>query len=259
MKLNSGSNSVKHAEKMMWHRHHYHWCPMTFQKDLALISFISMGKSTSSPSAKKSNFWEVVRLHKTTAQSVINKLKQHFGRYGIPDVIISDNGPPFSSRDFDDFIRQWESTTTPSPHTTVRQMERQSNQPRKCWRNALLLVKMKIWLYSTYATHQPKELIPVQYRDFWDGEQRQSYQHLNVFFNSKDLRANMRWSNYGWIKKDKPNTTTPQLKIFLHSHKETLCGWNLPTRWRSLEKSSSPTQIRWAILWNPALWQALPT
>ncbi|XP_038055804.1 uncharacterized protein K02A2.6-like [Patiria miniata] len=55
----------------------------------------------------KSNFWEVDRLHSTTARSVIGKLKHHFGRYGIPDIIVSDNGPPFSSKDFGDFTRKW--------------------------------------------------------------------------------------------------------------------------------------------------------
>ena len=53
-----------------------------------------------------SNFWEVDRLHSTTARSVTAKLKHHFSRYGIPDTIISDNGPPFSSKDFDDFTRK---------------------------------------------------------------------------------------------------------------------------------------------------------
>ena len=49
---------------------------------------------------------DLMKLHKTTAESVIGKLKHHHGGYGIPDIIVNDNGPPFSSQDFDDFTRQ---------------------------------------------------------------------------------------------------------------------------------------------------------
>ncbi|XP_011674436.2 uncharacterized protein K02A2.6-like [Strongylocentrotus purpuratus] len=66
-----------------------------------------------------SNFWEIDKLYKSTATSVINKLKVHFGRYGIPDIIISDNGPPFSSREFGTFIKEWGITYNPiSPYNS---------------------------------------------------------------------------------------------------------------------------------------------
>ncbi|XP_014664331.1 PREDICTED: uncharacterized protein K02A2.6-like [Priapulus caudatus] len=54
----------------------------------------------------RSNFWEVDRLYKSTAKSVINKLTNHFARYVIPDKMVSDNGPPFSSREFASFIKR---------------------------------------------------------------------------------------------------------------------------------------------------------
>ena len=38
---------------------------------------------------------------------VIAKSKVHFARYGIPDVVISDNGPQFSSIEFQNFAHQW--------------------------------------------------------------------------------------------------------------------------------------------------------
>ena len=40
-----------------------------------------------------SNFWEVDRLPNTKASTTILKLKSHFACYGIPDQVISDNGP----------------------------------------------------------------------------------------------------------------------------------------------------------------------
>ena len=55
-----------------------------------------------------SNFWEVDRLPNTKAITTILKLKSHFARYGIPDQVISDNGPQFSSKEFADFARAWD-------------------------------------------------------------------------------------------------------------------------------------------------------
>ena len=45
-----------------------------------------------------SDFFEVDRLYSTAATSVIHKLKTHFARYGIPNTVMSDGGPPFDSR-----------------------------------------------------------------------------------------------------------------------------------------------------------------
>ena len=41
---------------------------------------------------------------------MIKKLKAHFARHGIPDVVVSDNGPQFSSEGFLGFSRNWEFT-----------------------------------------------------------------------------------------------------------------------------------------------------
>ena len=55
-----------------------------------------------------SNFWEIDMLKTTESQAVIKKIKAHFARYGIPDTVISDNGPQFSSHTFKEFADQWE-------------------------------------------------------------------------------------------------------------------------------------------------------
>lgn len=39
---------------------------------------------------------------------MIEKLKAHFARHGIPDVVISDNGPQFTSQQFRKFSNDWE-------------------------------------------------------------------------------------------------------------------------------------------------------
>ena len=52
-----------------------------------------------------SNFWEIDRLQDTKASTCVKKLKSHFARNGIPDVVISDNGPQFTSSEFAQFRR----------------------------------------------------------------------------------------------------------------------------------------------------------
>ena len=47
-----------------------------------------------------SNFFEVDRLYSTTTAAVRAKLSAHFARYGVLEVVISDNGPQFSSDEF---------------------------------------------------------------------------------------------------------------------------------------------------------------
>lgn len=55
-----------------------------------------------------SNFWELDYLLDTRSTTVIHKLKAHFARHGIPDVVISDNGSQYASEEFKRFSRQWE-------------------------------------------------------------------------------------------------------------------------------------------------------
>ena len=39
---------------------------------------------------------------------VIKKLKAHFARHGIPEQLVTDNGPQFTSRDFLKFSKEWD-------------------------------------------------------------------------------------------------------------------------------------------------------
>ncbi|CAB3252663.1 unnamed protein product [Arctia plantaginis] len=54
-----------------------------------------------------SKFIELAQLNSSTSENVINKLKTIFGRQGIPETVMSDNGPEFSSLAFSDFARNW--------------------------------------------------------------------------------------------------------------------------------------------------------
>ena len=54
-----------------------------------------------------SNFWEVARMDSLTSQPIIQKLKLHFARHGIPDTAMSDNGPQYVSAEFSRFSQNW--------------------------------------------------------------------------------------------------------------------------------------------------------
>ena len=54
-----------------------------------------------------SKFFEIDYLNEVTSTDVIGKLKQHFARYGIPEIVYSDNGPQFASGHFKKFCREW--------------------------------------------------------------------------------------------------------------------------------------------------------
>ena len=55
-----------------------------------------------------SNFFEVDRLYTKTSKEVIGKLKAHLARHGIPDKVVSDNGPQFTSDAFQKFVDAYE-------------------------------------------------------------------------------------------------------------------------------------------------------
>lgn len=69
-----------------------------------------------------SDFWEVDKLSNVTSKTVINCSKVHFSRYGVPDVVVSDNGGQFDSDEFREFARDWE-----FEHVTTSPYHSQSN------------------------------------------------------------------------------------------------------------------------------------
>ena len=54
-----------------------------------------------------SQFIEVDFLHSLLSSEIIGKLKGNFARHGIPEILISDNGPQYSSIEFKRFCQQW--------------------------------------------------------------------------------------------------------------------------------------------------------
>ena len=64
-----------------------------------------------------SNFIEVESLPTTTTRAVCKALKVMFASYGVPDTLVTDNGPQFSSAEFVTFTKVWSfEHSTSSPH-----------------------------------------------------------------------------------------------------------------------------------------------
>ena len=64
-----------------------------------------------------SDFFELDHLRSTSSVYVIKKLKGHFARHGIPEQLVTDNGPQFVSHDFLKFSKEWDfEHRTRSPH-----------------------------------------------------------------------------------------------------------------------------------------------
>ncbi|KAK9532896.1 hypothetical protein VZT92_010259 [Zoarces viviparus] len=64
-----------------------------------------------------SRLLEILQLPSTTSAQVIQRLKTVFARFGIPDEVVSDNGPKFSSAELKEFARQLDfKHCTSSPH-----------------------------------------------------------------------------------------------------------------------------------------------
>ena len=54
-----------------------------------------------------SNFFEVDRLSNKRGPEVIHKLKKLISLFGIPDIVMSDNGPPFNGAEFRNFAIEY--------------------------------------------------------------------------------------------------------------------------------------------------------
>ena len=53
-----------------------------------------------------SNWPEVITVSSTTSQKTIDVLRSLFAHYGIPEQLVSDNGPQFTSEEFSQFMQQ---------------------------------------------------------------------------------------------------------------------------------------------------------
>ncbi len=69
-----------------------------------------------------SSYFEINKLSSTSSRTVIDVCKEHFSRHGIPEEVISDNGPQYASATFHQFSQDWQ-----FKHTLVSPRYPQSN------------------------------------------------------------------------------------------------------------------------------------
>ena len=64
-----------------------------------------------------SRYPEVYKLTSTTSDAIIKPLESILARHGVPEVLQSDNGPQFASREFQEFTKRYGfQHNTSSPH-----------------------------------------------------------------------------------------------------------------------------------------------
>ena len=115
-----------------------------------------------------SNFFEIDRLYDTNSKSIINKLKGHFARYGIPDCLVSDNGPQFTSEAFRKFTKTWGIKHTPSsPHNSKGdgKVESAVKTAKYMLKRLTKLKKTSTWHCSIYVILQRSDMTTVQFKD----------------------------------------------------------------------------------------------
>ena len=61
------------------------------------------------------------KLDTTDSRTVIEKLKMQISRHGIPEIVISDNGPQYASAEFAKFASDWHFQHI---HTSTRNPQR---------------------------------------------------------------------------------------------------------------------------------------
>lgn len=86
-----------------------------------------------------SRYPEVLQLNSTTSISVIAHLKSIFARHGIPEIVRSDNGPQYASREFADFAETYgfqHITSSPRFPQSNGQAERMVQTVKQLLRNS---------------------------------------------------------------------------------------------------------------------------
>ena len=99
-----------------------HEIPSRPWKKLATDIFTLDGKDYLCTVDYYSGYFEVDSLSSKTGKVIISKLKEHFATRGIPNEVVSDNGPTFNSMEFAIFLR-----STGVEHVTSSLLYPQSN------------------------------------------------------------------------------------------------------------------------------------
>ena len=116
-----------------------------------------------------SGFIEVERLQSTTSSAVRKALRVLFARYGIPNVLVTDNGPQFAATEFVTFTNKWGfQHVTSSP--------RYASLSNGCSRSVVRPASQSAWHFWTGRTHLQRVWAQVQPQGSLEGGAELSYQ-----------------------------------------------------------------------------------
>ena len=97
-----------------------------------------------------SRYPEVVKLSETSSHAIIEALKTIFSRFGIPEIVVSDNGPQYNSVEFTQFAKAYD-----FDHTTSSPLYAQSNgQAERTVKTLKKLLKMSKDLPMALLTYR---------------------------------------------------------------------------------------------------------
>ena len=99
-----------------------------------------------------SHYMEIQTFTTTTSVSIIHVLKAIFARHGTPSVLVSDNGPQYSSTEMQEFAERYNfQHITSSPH--YPQSNGMAKRAVKTAKSLLRSLLALTWL--SWATEQP--------------------------------------------------------------------------------------------------------
>ena len=159
---------------------------------------------------------EIVKLRETMSAAIIAAMKTLFARYGVPEIVVSDNGPQYSSHKFAAFASHYNFThTTSSPHHPCcnGQAERTVNTVKALFKNS---ADPQLSLFSYRSTPLPWcRLSPAELRMGWK---------IRIDLPQTSESLTPRWSYLPQFRKDNKAFKEKQKEDFDRCH----CMRSLP-------------------------------
>ncbi|XP_026527090.1 uncharacterized protein K02A2.6-like [Notechis scutatus] len=106
-----------------------------------------------------SNWLEVSNMRTTTTEAVIKELNRLFSTHGLPDVIVSDNGPQFTALEFEKFLAERgirHALTAPAHPAANGRAERMVQTTNKSPAELLMGRKLRSPLDRLHLTYDPE-------------------------------------------------------------------------------------------------------
>ena len=115
--VNNCSSCLKYSSKTAGEPLQPHEIPLRPWQRVASDMFSHANKDYLIITDYYSFYPEVLTMNKATSAAVIEATKAVFARHGTPDVLITDNGPQYASKEFQLFTQDWSfQHKTSSPH-----------------------------------------------------------------------------------------------------------------------------------------------